>query len=181
MGLKNSHFILLLPLCLLPLASCSSNSQGSSEVRPFYQKEIGTETHGKKTLFDRVVEVDPGGLDVEMAPDYEQHPPAVIAPMPFTDHGSAQYTVDKIPLSFRNEKERQEWAWTDAQRLRRAFVGYLSGREFTVINPIAVDAVLKSHGINNEEDLQKVSPLTLGKWFNCDAVLYGQVNHYEAF
>jgi hypothetical protein len=180
MGMQRTSSLLFIPICILSLAGCSSHQQ-SLETRPFYQKELATETHGKKTMFDRIVEVDPGGLDVEMASDYEKRPPAIIAVLPFTDRGSAQYTVDKIPLTFRNKQERDEWAWTDAQRLRKAFVGYLSEREFTIINPIAVDAVLQSHGVNNAEDLDKVSVLKLGKWFHCDAVIYGSVDHYEAY
>jgi len=180
MGSQRTSFIVLLSMSILPLAGCSAH-QKPHETRPFYQKELATDTHGRKTLFDRIVEVDPGGLDVEMASDYEKRPPATIAVLPFTDNGSAQYTVDKLPLTFRNKQERDEWAWTDAQRLRKAFVGYLSEREFTVINPIAVDAVLQSHGINNAEDLEKVSVLKLGKWFHCDAVIYGSVDHYEAY
>jgi hypothetical protein len=178
MGLKRTTYFLLLPLCFLPIAGCANQNY---ETRPFYQKEIATQTHGKKTLFDRIIETDPGGLDVEMASDYEKRPPATIAVLPFTDRGSAQYMVNKIPLSFRNKEERDQWAWTDSQRLRKAFVAYFSEREFTVINPIAVDAVLQSHGINNAEDLDKVSVLTLGKWFRCDAVMYGAVDDYDAY
>jgi hypothetical protein len=165
-------------MCILPLAGCASQNY---ETRPFYQEQIGTEWHGRKTLLDRVVETDPGGLDVEMAKDYEEHAPATIAILPFTDLGNAQYTVNKIPLSFRNKQERNQWAWTDAQRLRKAFVAYFSEREFTVVNPIAVDAVLKSRGIDNEEQLEKVSVLKLGEWLHCDAVMYGTVESYDAY
>jgi uncharacterized lipoprotein len=108
MSSQRTSFIVLLSMSILPLAGCSAH-QKPQETRPFYQKELATETHGKKTLFDRIVEVDPGGLDVEMASDYEKRPPATIAVLPFTDNGSAQYTVDKIPLSFRNKQERDEW------------------------------------------------------------------------
>ena len=178
MASKRVTYLMLLPLCLLPLAGCSNQN---FETRPFYQKEIATQTHGRKTLFDRIVETDPGGLDVTMAKDYEEHAPATIAVLPFADRGTAQYVVDKIPLSFRNKQERNQWAWTDSQRLRKAFVAYLSEREFIVVNPIAVDAVLKSHGIDNEEQLDQVSVLTLGKWFRCDAVMYGTVEDYDAY
>ena len=167
-------------LCFFPFLGCAS-SQHAVESRPFYQKELATESHGKKTLFDRIVEVDPGGLDVDLAKDYEEHAPATIAILPFTDKGNAQYRVDKIPLSFRNKEERDEWAWTDSQRLRKAFVAYLSQREFHVVNPIAVDAVLKANGINDEDDLQKVSVLKLGRWLHCDAVVYGTVDSYDAY
>lgn len=180
MGHKHTGYFFLLPLCFLPLIGCASN-QKAVESRPFYQKELATETHGKKTLFDRIVEVDPGGLNVTLASDYEEHAPATIAVLPFTDKGSAQYTVDKIPLSFRNKQQRDEWAWTDAQRLRKAFVAYFSEREFQVVNPIAVDAVLQANGINNDEDLRNVSVLKLRKWLHCDAVLYGTVDSYNAY
>lgn len=178
MGPKRNKYLVLLSICILPLAGCANQNY---ETRPFYQQEQATETHGKKTLFDRIIEVDPGGLDVQMASDYEKRPPATIAVLPFTDRGSAQYTVDEIPLSFRNKHQRDEWAWTDDQRLRKAFVAYFSEREFSVVNPIAVDAVLQSHGINNAEELANVSLLKLGKWFHCDAVMYGTVDSYDAY
>src|ERR1700735_2326035 len=180
MGLKHTGYLFILPLCFLPLIGCAP-SQNAVESRPFYQKELATETHGKKTLFDRIVEVDPGGLHVTLARDYEEHAPATIAVLPFTDKGSAQYVVNKVPLTFRNKQQRDEWAWTDAQRLRKAFVAYFSEREFHVVNPIAVDAVLQTNGIDNGEDLQKVSALKLGKWLNCDAVMYGTVESYDAY
>ena len=41
--------------------------------------------------------------------------------------------------------------------------------------------MLKSRGINNEEQLEKVSVLTLGEWFHCDAVMYGTVENYDAY
>lgn len=173
--------LLLISTLLLPLGGCASVSPDTSESRPFYQKEHLVTKHGRKTWLDHLIEFDPGGIDVDVANDYLDNPPAVIAPMPFTDHGSAQYTVDKIPFTFRNKEERDQWAWTDAQRLRRAMVGYLSQREFDIVNPIKVDAVLKKHGINNDEQLHDASVLALGRWFQCDAVLFGQVNHYEAF
>jgi len=180
MGLKRRTWWFLFPLCFFPLLGCAP-SQNAVESRPFYQKELDTESHGKKTLFDRVVEVDPGGLDVTLADDYEEHAPATIAILPFTDKGNAQYRVNKIPLSFRNKKERDQWAWTDSQRLRKAFVAYFAEREFHVVNPIAVDAVLKANGINDDDDLQKVSVLKLGKWLHCDAVMYGTVDSYDAY
>ena len=65
--------------------------------------------------------------------------------------------------------------------MRKAFVAYFSEREFKVVNPIEVDAVLQSHGINNEEDLQKVSPITLGRWFQLRRGMYGTVDSYDAY
>jgi putative lipoprotein DUF799 len=166
------------------LQSCASQDlrvQAAREQRPFFQPEQETETHGRKDWFDRVIEVDPGKLEVEMASDYEEHPPAVIAVMPFCDKGSGNFTIDKIPITFRNTQAQNKWAWTDSQRLRRSVMGHLAQREFVVINPIAVDAVLQRQGINNMDQLRKTSPIELGKLLSADALMYGEVNSYEGY
>ena len=169
------------------LSGCAASSQQLQEERqlreerPFYQFEAESDTHGRKNWLDRLVEADPGKLNVEMASDYQEHPPAVVAVMPFCDEGSGNFIVDKLPITFRNSRQQEQWAWTDAQRLRRAVTGYLAQREFTIINPIAVDAVLKSRGIDNMKKLRAASPIELGKLLGADALLYGQVDNYEGY
>ena len=166
------------------LGGCSAQDPqvlAAREQRPFFQAEQATETHGRKNWFDRLVEVDPGKLQVEMAVDYQDHPPAVIAVMPFADEGPANFTVDKIPVSFRNQKEQDNWAWTDAQRLCHSVMGHLAQREFTLVNPIAVDAVLKQRGIDNMKKLRRASHIELGRLLGADALVYGEVDKYEAF
>jgi hypothetical protein len=172
---------LFLSAALAGLAGCSTVSHRTEETRPFFQPEYEVSSHGRKTLFDKVVELDPGGLDVNVASDYQSSAPLRIAVLPFTDRGSANYVVDKIPLTFRDQQQRARWAWTDAQRLRRSMVGYLSGREFYVLNPIGIDAVLGARGITDEAKLEKVTPQKLGSWLGADAVVYGEVLHYESY
>lgn len=172
---------LVLALALGGLAGCATVKPSTEERRPFFQAEYQRETHGRKTLFDRIVELDPGGLHVHVASDYQRKAPLRVAVLPFTDRGNANFVVDKIPLTFRDRRQRAIWAWTDAQRLRRAMVAYLSEREFVVLNPIGIDAVLKSHGIADEAQLNKVDPRTLGRWLGADAVVYGEVLNYEAY
>lgn len=172
---------LVIAVALGGLAGCSSVGRSTEERRPFYQVEYQRQTHGRKTFFDRIVELDPGKLKVEVAPDYQRNAPLRIAVLPFTDRGNANFVVDKIPLTFRDRRQRAIWAWTDAQRLRRAMIAYLSGREFYVLNPIGIDAVLESHGITDEAALNKVDPRTLGRWLGADAVVYGEVLNYEAY
>jgi Putative bacterial lipoprotein (DUF799) len=172
---------LVLPAVLAGLAGCSTVSQRTEERRPFFQPEYELTSHGRKTPFDRIVELDPGGLNVKVASDYQSNAPLRVAVLPFADRGSANFVVDKIPLSHRDQQQRASWAWTDAQRLRRSMVGYLSGREFYVLNPIGIDAVLRSHGITDEAELEKIAPQKLGSWLGADAVVYGEVAHYEAY
>lgn len=151
------------------------------QPRPFFLVEQDRETHGRKTWFDHVVEFDPGNINVEIADDYAQNPPHRIAVLPFTDHGSAQFVVNKIPLTFRDEEAQALWSWTYANRLRRALTGYLAQREFTVVNLHTIDTVLAEHSITDWNALQSVPPRELGQWLQADTVMYGQVNHYEAY
>ena len=167
-------------LCLLylVLVGCSSNAY---ETRPFVQQEYRVEAHGEKTPLDRLVELDPGKFEVRLASDYLEHPPARIAVLPFTDRGSANVVVNKIPLTFRNREEREKWSWTDAQRLRRGLQGYLARREFTVINLNGIDAVLSVRGIDSEEELLRTPTQELGDWLGADTLVYGTVTNYEAY
>jgi hypothetical protein len=159
-------------------AGCSTQNQ---EPRPFFLPEQGVESHGRKTWFDHLVEFDPGRIHFQVAADYSDGPPERIAVLPFTDHGSAQYVVDKIPLTFRSARQRQEWAWTYANRLRRSFMGELAEREFVVIPLVGIDTVLADHGIDNWEKLKGVPPEQLRRWLGADTVVYGEVLHYEAY
>jgi hypothetical protein len=161
------------------LSGCATHY--NYEERPFFQQEYDVDSHGRKTILDRLVEFDPGGFHVNVSPAYLKDPPARIAVLPFTDAGSANFVVDKIPLTYRTQKQRYSWAWTDAQRLRRAMQGYLAQREFIVANLNGVDAVIEDHGIKNMSQLEHVPVRDLGDWFDVDAVMYGKVIHYEAY
>jgi hypothetical protein len=160
------------------LSGCAATDRTD---RPFFRNEYGLDTHGKKNWFDHLVELDPGTLKTQIAPDYEQAAPQKVAVLPFGDHGRANFTLDKVPLTFRSPDKVKDWAWTDAQRMRRAVSGYLAPREFQEANLIQVDEVLQEHGIDSEKKLLAVSPETLGKWLGVDAVVYGDVTHYEAY
>ncbi len=171
-------FTVVLLLGFFGLGGCS---QTNHESRPFFRHEYGLDSHGRKTWFDHVVELDPGRMKTKIAPDYEAVAPQTIAVLPFSDRGSANYVVDKVSLTHRNTDERADWAWTDANRMRRAVTGYLATREFVEGNLIQIDAVLKQHGVDSGEKLAQVPPATLGKWLGVDAVIYGEVTRYEAY
>jgi hypothetical protein len=166
---------------LTSCASVSLQTQNAREERPFFQQEQETEIHGRKNWLDYLVEADPGTFQVETASDYQERPPAVLAVLPFGDVGDANFTIDKIPITFRNKEQQERWAWTDAQRLRLSVMGHLAQREFSVVNPISVDAVLKHLGIDSMNKLKRASPLKLGRLLTADAVVYGEVDNYEGY
>jgi Putative bacterial lipoprotein (DUF799) len=179
--IRHALIALVVAISLTGCASVSFQTQNAREERPFFQQEQETEIHGRKNWLDYLVENDPGKFEVETASDYEAHPPAVIAVLPFGDVGDANFTIDKIPITRRNEEEQKQWAWTDAQRLRLSVMGHLAQREFTIVNSISVDAVLKELGIDNMKRLRRVSPLELGRLLGADAVVYGEVDNYEGY
>jgi hypothetical protein len=172
---------LIIFVCGIAAWGCAQTDAADLSNRTFYRQEYGLDTHGRKTLFDHFLEVDPGSLKVVSVPDYELEAPAKIAVLPFADRGSAQFVVDKIPLTHRSPEEEADWAWTDSNRLRRAIDGYMSEREFLVENMIQVDRVMKNHRVYDERTLKSIPPQTLGRWLGVDAVMYGEVTHYEAY
>ena len=178
-GMRRSYC--LFGIVMLLLAGCASTGKHYSS-RPFFLLEEDLETHGRKSIFDRVIETDPGLTDYTVAADYQEHPPRRIAVLPFVDHGSGDYTVDKISLSFRkSEEELNRSAWTHANRLRRSVNGEIGGREFAIVPLVAIDAVLADQGIKDWNGLISVPPEDLGRWLDADAIVYGEVLDYEAY
>ena len=127
-----------LVLSALALSGCAQTAT-NSDNRKFFRDEQGLDTHGRKTWLDHLAELDQGGLKTHLAADYDQASPEKIAVLPFSDRGSAQYVVDKIALTHRTDGDQADWAWTDANRMRRAVNGYLASREFLEANIIQVD------------------------------------------
>jgi hypothetical protein len=133
------------------------------------------------TWYDHLIELDPGTFKVRATAEYRTRPPQKIAVLPFTDTGSGDYVLDKVPVTVRTRKDLADWRWTDSNRLRKVFDGYLAEREFTTINPYEIDAILAAHGIDDDVKLSRVTPQELGRWLGADAVVYGEVKHYEVY
>ena len=169
----------LLPLLLL--VGCATDGAQQRAAEPLFLPEYGAGEHGRKTWFDRVVETNPGGIHVAVSPEFERAPPRRIAVLPFVDRGSGNYVLDKVALTERNAAQLTDWRWTDANRLRRVIDGFLSAREFITVPVPEVDAVLARHGIDDDAKLSRVPPQTLARWLGVDAVVYGEVEHYEVY
>jgi len=172
-----SGFLFLLAL----LGGCASTQHQHPQSRPFFLTEEEVETHGRKTWFDRLLEVDPGGVSVEIAADYQDRPPRKIAVLPFVDEGTGSYLLNKVPVKTRNEEELHRWSWTHTNRVRRALAGELATREFLIVPLFTVDAVLARHGITDGDRLKAVPPEELGRWLDADTVVYGELLSYEAY
>lgn len=178
--MRSSHRASASLLSVTVLAACAT-STAPPPPRPFFLEQRESETHGRKTWFDRLIETDPGGTTFKLASDYQERPPQRIAVLPFVDHGNGDYVVNKLPIVDRSEEERDEWSWTHANRLRHAVIGALAAREFVVVPPLLVDAVLRHRGVTDRDRLQAIPPSDLGRWLNVDTVVYGELIDYEAY
>lgn len=181
LSLKRESFCCQSFLFLMFLALLASCATTQPQSRPFFQSEQELQTHGRKTWYDQVLEADPGVASLIIAGDYQERPPRKIAVLPFADHGNGDFLVNKIQVKSRDEKERNIWAWTHANRVRRAFTGDLATREFVIVPMITVDAVLAVHNISGWDQLKAVLPETLGQWLEADTIVYGELLSYEAY
>src|SRR5579875_3455149 len=173
---------LLLAAALGLGSSCALRSTSSNPPpQPLFLPEYSARSHGSKTLFDRVVEFDPGTFRIYVSPEYRSNPPRRVAVLPFTDKGSGNYVLDKVPITIRRAEQLADWRWTDSNRLRKDVEGYLAQREFETVNTLEVDAVLAARGVDNDVKLDGVTPQELGRWLDVDAVVYGEVTHYEVY
>jgi hypothetical protein len=168
-------------MVLFLFAGCCSTASIEYKSRPFFLIEEDVTKHGQKAWYDKVLELDPGGVEFTVAADYQEAPPKKIAVLPFTDLGKGDFVVDKLPLLPRSDQERARWGWSHANQVRRAFAGELATREFTLIPLLATDAVLAVRGITDFNKLSAANPIEIGRWLNADALVYGEVLDYEAY
>ena len=101
--------------------------------------------------------------------------------LPFVGHSNGDHLVNKIQVNSPHEKERDKWAWTHANRVKRALTGDLATREFVIVPLLTVDAVLADHDITSWDQLKVVPPEELGRWMDADTVVYGELLSYEAY
>ncbi|CAI9085348.1 hypothetical protein A7K73_02915 [Candidatus Methylacidiphilum fumarolicum] len=151
------------------------------EEQKLFLKEPSISNHGRKTLYDHVVDIDPGRIKSRTSTLFYELPPKSIAVLPFVDKDSGNFYLDKVAVTNRNPQWKEQYRWTRAQRVRKLIYGNLAQREYYPIKLEKVDAVLKEHGIKNSTDLSKISPEVLGSWLNVDAVIYGIVKNYESY
>ncbi len=167
---------------MLCLWGCAlEQGQRTPARQQLFLGEYGANQHGRKTLVDRVVETDPGSIRVWVKPAAALDRPLRLAVLPFVDRGSGNYILNKLPLTHRDPQALAQWRWTSANRLRRLMHGFLSQRQFDMVPLPEVNAALAAHGVATDLDLARVPPPKLGQWLDADAVVYGEVTHYEAY
>lgn len=171
--------IIVLVTILLLVTGCSSYKRRTTGEEPFFLHENELAEHGKKTVIDRIYQLDPGDKEFEVSDKFKTDPPKRIAVLPFDNLVGGNYILNEITLPRFNKEEKKAWNWTYANRLRRFFFGHLAIREFQDIELMYIDKVLQKLQIFTPNDLKAVSPQKLGKILGADALIYGEVTDYK--
>ena len=141
---------------------------------------VGCAPRKRKTLIDRVYELDPFGR-LFVHPDLKKAPPKTIAVLPFkTLVGEGRIEGSQRLLAMFWQKKKITPA-SIASQMRIAFFGQLSQRRFRLIHPDEVDQILAIHNISGFEQIKTTSVLKLGKFLDVDAVIFGYVKDFDYY
>lgn len=174
----NACIVALIAISLL-LTGCSGNNRKTTGDEPFFLQENELAEHGKKTVIDRIYQLDPGDKEFEVSDKFKASPPRKIAVLPFENLVGGNYILNEISLPRFSKKKNDEWNWTYANRLRRFFFGHLAIREFQDIELMYIDRVLQKLQILTPNDLDAFPPQELGRILGADALIYGKVTDYK--
>jgi hypothetical protein len=133
-----------------------------------------------KTPLERLYELDPKGK-VYISPTLRQTPPRTVALLPFRSligegriEGSRSFFNF---LTFRKEVHPEHLA----QRIRQSFFGQFSQLEFEHVKLSRVDRILKREELDSWEKLRAIPPRRLGDLLGVDALVFGQVTHFDYY
>jgi hypothetical protein len=158
---------------------CSSGKRKTTGKERFFLHEKGVSEHGKKTVIDRIYQLDPGDEEFEVSDRFKTNPPRKIAVLPFDNLVGGNYILNEIPIPRFSKEKGEKWNWTYANRLRRFFFGHLAAREFQDIELMYIDKTLQKLQILTPNDLEAVPPQELGRILGADALIYGKVTDYK--
>ncbi len=99
--------------------------------------------------------------------------PTTYQEMSRSDPASTPRSIAVLP--FRNRTPQADLA----PLVRKGFYAHLSYRHFQDVELMVIDHVLSEHGLGADTDWSANQIRMLGDWLNCDAVVIGEVNHFE--
>ena len=133
-----------------------------------------------KTPLERLYELDPKGK-IYISPTLKENPPKTVALLPFRSligegriEGSRSFFNF---LTFRKEVHPEHLA----QRIRQSFFGQFSQLEFEHVKLSRVDRILKREELDSWEKLRAIPPRRLGELLGADALVFGQVTHFDYY
>ncbi len=147
---------------------------------PFFFHLSACAPRKTKTTVDRIYELDPWGK-LYISPRMKVNPPRSLAVLPFRSlvgEGRVEGSQELL-LDLRGKEEASPEVL--AQKMRMTFYGQLAQLPFELIHPTHIDRLLKEKGITSWEARRALSPEQMRALFNVDAVIFGEVTHFEYY
>jgi len=133
-----------------------------------------------KNVVDRVYELDPKGK-IYVSPTLMDKPPKTAAVLPFHSLvGNGRVEGSRFLFNLFSGKEAETPRLLE-ESMRRAFFGQFAQLEFDHVKISQVDRVLKKEELDSWERMRSVSPQRLGELLGADALIFGQVTHFDYY
>ena len=133
-----------------------------------------------KNIVDRVYELDPQGK-IFVSKTLLENPPQTVAALPFRSRiGEGRAEGSEKLYNFLNPKDPSQ-AESIGDRMRRAFFGQFAQLEFDHVKISRIDRLLQREGLDTWEKMRSFPPKRLGELLGADAVIFGEVTHFDYY
>jgi hypothetical protein len=133
-----------------------------------------------KNIVDRVYELDPQGK-IFVSRTLLENPPKAVAVLPFRSQigeGRVEGSEELYKFLSRKDPSHPE---SVGERMRRAFFGQFAQLEFDHVKISRIDRTLQREGLDTWEKMKSLSPQRLGELLGADAVIIGEVTHFDYY
>lgn len=133
-----------------------------------------------KDIVDRVYELDPQGK-IFVSRTLLENPPKTIAVLPFRSQiGEGRVEGSEELFNFLSRKDPSQ-PESVGERMRRSFFGQFAQLEFDHVKISRIDRTLQREGLDTWEKMETFSLQRLGELLKADAVIVGQVTHFDYY
>ena len=133
-----------------------------------------------KNIVDRVYELDPQGR-IFVSKSLLENPPKTVAVLPFRSQiGEGRVEASEELFNFLSWKDPSQ-PESVGERMRRAFFGQFAQLEFDHVKISRIDRTLRKEGLDSWDKMKSLSPERLGELLGTEAVVFGEVTHFDYY
>jgi hypothetical protein len=133
-----------------------------------------------KNIVDRVYELDPQGR-IFVSKTLLENPPKTVAVLPFRSQiGEGRVEGSEELFNFLSRKDPSQ-PEPLGERMRRAFFGQFAQLEFDHVKISRIDRTLRREGLDTWDKMKSLSPERLGELMAAEAVIFGEVTHFDYY
>lgn len=133
-----------------------------------------------KNIVDRVYELDPQGR-ILVSKTLLENPPKTVAVLPFRSQiGEGRVEASEELFNFLSRKDPAQ-PEPIGERMRRAFFGQFAQLEFDHVKISRIDRTLRREGLDTWDKMKSLSPERLGELMEAEAVIFGEVTHFDYY